>query len=167
MYLAVSQEFRARWSDQIHDEWIRNLLLKRPDINADQLARTRALMDENVLGALVTGFESLIPSINLPDEDDRHVVAVAIQSGAEAIITFNLKDFPDSALAAYGITAMSPDDFIADLMELNSSVVIEAARNHRCGLKHPAFSASEYLDLLLKQKLPRTVNMLKKFEMTI
>jgi len=63
----------------------------------------------------VVGFEYMIPSINLPDPDDRHVVAAAIHSGASLIITFNLKDFPDEALKPYNLTAQHPDDFIVDL----------------------------------------------------
>ena len=134
MYLALSQEFRARWSDMIHDEWIRNLLKNRPDLSEEKLARTRQLMDEHVPGAVVTGFEGLIEGIVLPDKNDRHVVAAAIQTRAEAIITFNLKDFPDEALSNFGITALHPDDFIADLFELNVGAVIEAARQHRRNL---------------------------------
>ena len=90
MYLALSGEFRARWSELIHDEWIRNLLINRPDLKPEQLDRVQQLMDKHIPGALVTGFEGLIESINLPDKDDRHVVAAAIQTRAEAIITFNL-----------------------------------------------------------------------------
>lgn len=167
MYLALSQEFRARWSDMIHDEWIRNLLKNRPDLSEEQLARTRRLMDEHVPGAVVTGFEGLIDGIDLPDENDRHVVAAAIQTRAEAIITFNLKDFPEQELSRFGITALHPDDFIADLIDLNVGAVIEAARQQRQSLKNPPFTAEEYLDILLKQKLPKTVSRLKPFEVMI
>jgi predicted nucleic acid-binding protein len=43
---------------------------------------------------LYTGYESLIPSLSLPDKNDRHVLAAAIRCQASAIVTFNLKDFP-------------------------------------------------------------------------
>ena len=82
MHLALSDLYRARWSDLIHDEWTRNVLANRNDLNSDQLNRTRQLMNANVRDSLVTGFEYLIPSIKLPDPDDRHVVAAAIHSGA-------------------------------------------------------------------------------------
>lgn len=167
MYLAVSGEFRARWTDQIHEEWIRNLLINRPEIERANLERVRSLMDKHVPGAVVTGYESLIDSIDLPDKDDRHVVAAAIRTRAEAIITFNLKDFPVKQLEQYGITAVHPDDFICDLIGLNMGAVIEAARQHRTGLKNPAFTASEYLDLLQRQRLPRSVSLIRPFEMAI
>jgi len=40
---------------------------------------------------LVTGYEDLIAAINLPDPDDRHVLAAAIRAGAEAIVTDDLR----------------------------------------------------------------------------
>lgn len=63
--LALTDLFRARWSDMIHDEWTRNLLARRPDLE-ERLARTSALMNVHVRDCLVTGFEHLIPSIELP-----------------------------------------------------------------------------------------------------
>lgn len=167
MYLALSGQFRARWSEDIHREWIRNLLLNRPDLTKESLERVRMLMDSHVPGALVTGYEGLIPGINLPDLDDRHVVAAGIQTRAEAIVTFNLKDFPDSALEPYNLKAIHPDDFITDLMELNISAVLEAVRRHRGSLKRPPLTASDYLDCLLKQRLPETVSRLRQFELLI
>lgn len=92
MHLALSDMYRARWSDMIHDEWTRHVLANRPDLTPDQLKRTRQLMNAHVRDSLVTGFEYLIPSINLPDPDDRHVVAAALHSGASLVVTFNLKD---------------------------------------------------------------------------
>ena len=32
MRLALTDLFRARWTEEIHDEWIRNLLEARPDL---------------------------------------------------------------------------------------------------------------------------------------
>ncbi len=161
MYLALSGEFRARWSEDIHNEWIRNVLKQRNDIEPEKLERVRRLMDKHVPGCLVEGYESIIPSITLPDEDDRHVVAAAIQTRAEAVITFNLKDFPDDALAPYNMRAIHPDDFIMDLCDLNLASVVQAAQRHRASLKNPPFSTEAYLDLLLKQQLPQTVSRLK------
>lgn len=167
MYLALSGQFRARWSADIHDEWIRNLLKNRPDLTQEQLNKVRTLMDKHVPGCLVEGYENLIPAIELPDSDDRHVVAAAIQTRAEAIVTFNLKDFPDDALAQYNLKAIHPDDFISDLLELNIGAAIDAVRKHRSGLKNPPFTADEYLDLLLKQRLPETVSKLRPLTLMI
>lgn len=160
MYLAQTGIYRARWTDQIHDEWIRNLLAKRPDIPYEKLSKVRELMDRSVPGALVTGYEALVKAIELPDPDDRHVVAAAIQTRAEAIITFNLKDFPAACLDRYSIQAVHPDQFIADQFDMDAANVIKAARNHRSSLKKPPFTPEAYLDCLMRQELPQTVNRL-------
>jgi len=73
MHLAVTDLFRARWSNEIHEEWIRNLLKNRPSITLEKLERTRSLMNNSAGDCLVEGYESLIPGLTLPDPDDRHV----------------------------------------------------------------------------------------------
>lgn len=90
MQLALSDLFRARWTEQIHAEWIRNVLKNRPDLTLEKLTRTKELMNSNVRDCLVTNYEYLIPSLQLPDIDDRHILAAAIAGGAEASVTFNL-----------------------------------------------------------------------------
>ena len=98
MHLALTDLFRAKWTDDIHEEWMRSVLKNRPDLRREQLERTRDLMNAHVRDCLVTGYEDLIDSLALPDPDDRHVLAAAIRAGAEVIVTFNLKDFPPNAL---------------------------------------------------------------------
>src|SRR5438105_10513690 len=80
---------RAKWTETIHDEWIRNVLKDNPHLSAERLARTRTLMNEAVRDCLVTGYEDLIASLSLPDPDDRHVLAAAIHAHAEVIVTVN------------------------------------------------------------------------------
>jgi predicted nucleic acid-binding protein len=163
IHLAMTDLYRARWSRQIHDEWMRNLLVNRSDLSWEILERVRELMDKHARDAVVSGFESLIDGLSLPDPDDRHVLACAIHSGAEAIITFNLKDFPDSALAQYDIRAIHPDEFVSDMLALSPGHVVQAIQRHRRSLKNPPFSADEYLDLLFNQRLPESVNALVSF----
>lgn len=86
MRLAVTDLFRARWTAAIHDEWTRNALKNRPDLTLEDLARTRALMDMHVRDCIVVGYESLIDSLTLPDENDRHVLAAATCAGAGLIV---------------------------------------------------------------------------------
>jgi predicted nucleic acid-binding protein len=121
MWLALTDLYRAKWSDEIHQEWIRNLIAERPDLTIDQLNRTKQLMDSDVRDALVIGYEYLIPALDLPDPNDRHVLAAAIRSQSSLIVTFNLKDFPARELAKYDIEAIHPDDFILDLFDLDAS----------------------------------------------
>lgn len=162
MQLALSDLFRARWTEQIHDEWIRNVLKNRPDLTLKQLTRTKELMNSNVRDCLVTNYEYLIPSLQLPDIDDRHILAAAIAGGAEAIITFNLSDFPQSILNQYNIAAQHPDEFISNLLDLKLSKVVAAARTCQQRLKNPPKSFDEYLEILLKQGLSVSVSMFQE-----
>ena len=98
--LAVSGLYRAKWSARVHDEWTRALLRRRPDLTAARLERTRRLMDAHVRDVLVAGFEDLVPSLELPDPGDRHVLAAAIRAEADIIVTANLgvHSSPDLAM---------------------------------------------------------------------
>src|SRR5689334_18975619 len=99
MYLALTDLFRAKWTDAIHEEWMRNVRKDYPDITQAQTERIRDLMNGHVRDCLVTGYEDLIETLDLPDPDDRHVLAAAIRAGADVIVTTNLADFPKEALA--------------------------------------------------------------------
>jgi len=79
MYLTGSDLFQARWTDEIHDEWMRSILKNNPEVSHENLDRTRRLMDAYVDDCLVTGYESLIETLKLPDPNDRHVLAAAIR----------------------------------------------------------------------------------------
>ena len=95
MSVALKEQFRARWTTQIHDEWVRNLLKKRSDISKDKLQRIVELMNQAIPDCLVENYEDIIDSLTLPDPDDRHVLAAAIKCQADVIVTNNLKDFPN------------------------------------------------------------------------
>ncbi|WP_447869259.1 PIN domain-containing protein [Pseudomonas putida] len=164
MNLALTGIYRARWSASIHDEWKRNLLLNRPDITPEHLDRTSSLMDAAVPDALVTDYDSLVEGLDLPDRDDRHVLAAAIKCNASVIVTFNLKDLPKAVLGAFDIEPLHPDDFIADLWDLDKAAVLEAAQRQRISLKNPPHNVQQYLGRLLQQKLPETVKLLSAFK---
>ena len=163
MRLALTDLFRARWTDQIHEEWIRSVLADRPDLTREQLERTRSLMNAHVRDCLVTGYEPLIEGLTLPDPDDRHVLAAAIRAGASVIVTFNLKHFPREALAPFGIEAQHPDDFISYLIDWSPEDVRTAAKRQRASLKDPPLSVEEFLDALARQNLPKTVGYLRTY----
>lgn len=161
--LATANLFRAHWTDAIHEEWIGNVLKNRPDLARQQLDRTRALMDAAVMDCIVSGYEYLIPTIQLPDADDRHIVAAAIHVKADAVVTYNLKDFPPDIIAKYNLEALHPDDFINFQIDLNESAVVIAAQRCRARLKFPSKTAVEYLDTLEELQLPKSTTRLKEW----
>lgn len=159
--------FRAKWTDEIHDEWIRNLLNDRTDLTRSQLERTRQLMNISVQDCLVDGYGHLLETIDLPDLKDRHVAAAAIHARADAIVTLNLKDFPESKLKRYNLEAIHPDDFITYQIDLDEAAVVIAAQICRARLKNPTKTADEYLAALHAQSLPKTVVLLRPFSALI
>ncbi|MCX2525189.1 PIN domain-containing protein [Larsenimonas rhizosphaerae] len=163
MRLSLTGSFRAKWTEQIHEEWKRNLLDRRADITREQLDRTSELMNRAVSDSLVTGYEHLIEGLELPDPNDRHVLAAAIRCSASTIVTFNLKDFPQETLSHFDIEALHPDEFTDDLFDLDQSAVLEAAHGHRASLKNPPFTSGDYLGLLRRQGLGQTVHSLATY----
>jgi len=99
--VATTDLFKARWTEKIHQEWTQNLLRSRSDISESQLQKIVALMNLAVPDCLVKNYEGLIESLELPDPDDRHVLAAAIKCQADVIVTNNLKDFPENVLENY------------------------------------------------------------------
>jgi hypothetical protein len=163
MHLALVDLFRAKWTDRIHEEWMRSVLADRPDLRREQLERTRSLMDLHARDALVTGYEPLIDGLTLPDPDDRHVLAAAIRCDADLILTFNLKDFPPAALAPFGIEVQHPDTFLLNQLDLDQAKVFTAVKRQRESLKNPPKQTLEFLAVLEQQQLPLTVAELRKF----
>ena len=70
MQLAVTDLFKAKWTADIHREWINALLRNEPHRDRAALERTRDLMDRATRDCLVTGYEALVPALILPDPDD-------------------------------------------------------------------------------------------------
>ena len=163
MRLTLRGLFRARWSDQVHEEWINAVLRQRPDIARSRLERTRDLMNAYAEDCLVTGFESLVEALDLPDPNDRHVLAAAIRTGAGVIVTYNLRDFPADKLEPYGLEAQHPDEFLTHLLDLSPGSAVAAAKEHRHSLKNPPFTSQEYLSLLERQELTQTVAILRNY----
>jgi hypothetical protein len=114
---------QAKWTDRILDEVVRALQKNRPDISDEKASRLRELMNAAVRDCLVTNYEALIPSLELPDPNDRHVLAAAIKIGAQVIVTRNLKDFPKDKLDLWDIKAKSPDVFVRDQIGIDPNAV--------------------------------------------
>ncbi|MEX1041222.1 MAG: hypothetical protein WDZ51_11355 [Pirellulaceae bacterium] len=119
-------------------------------------------MNAHVQHCLITGYEFLIPTLELPDSGDRHVLAAAIHGGAELILTFNQKDFPEDLLSPYGIRAVSPDDFVRRQLEHAPGQVCLAATRHRQSLRNPPKDPWQYLDTLANQGLAQIADKLRE-----
>ena len=102
------------WSERILEEWARAVIRLGPEAQAE--ARTDGLLMRTAFPRAMQRAQPNIESrLHLPDDNDLHVLAVAVSSGADAILTFNAKDFPGHVLAAEGIVRRDPDGFIWEL----------------------------------------------------
>lgn len=160
--IAASGIVRARWSVTILDEMTNSILRDRSDLTVGQLARTVQLMGEALPDASVEQFEPLIPSVHLPDKNDRHVVAAAIRCGAQAIVTFNLKDFPDHDLARWDLEAKHPDEFLLDSIDFAPGIVVSCLTEQSVALKSPRVSVSDILEHLRKLGLIQSASALQE-----
>ncbi len=151
---------RTRWSEAILDEMVRTILARRPDLEPDRLARTRQLMCEAVPDCLVTGFEPLIEGLDLPDPGDRHVLAAGIKAGAQVIVTYNDRHFPDAALRPFDIEAQHPDEFLVSLFDLDGSTVKEAFAELVASLSRPPSTNVEVVEALRRRGLIRAAQRL-------
>lgn len=157
--LATTDLFQAKWSEGILDETFEAIVARHPE-HASRLARTRRLMGDAVRDGLVEGYEPLIDSLELPDPDDRHVLAVAIRCQAQVIVTFNSRDFPAHRLEPYGVEAQTPDEFVQNLLDLAPETVVDVFCRWLSGLRHPSRPA-EVLALLQRDGMRKTAGLLR------
>ena len=161
--LAFERVYAARWTEHIHEEWTRNVVKLRPDVQLAAMHKVRRLMDSNIRDSLVVGYEPLIETLSLPDPNDRHVLAAAIVAGAKFIVTNNVKDFPDAVLDLYGVQTRKPDAFLCDLWPDNAPEIIAALNRQRARLRSPALSSHEFLHALKRQGLSQFADALELY----
>ena len=162
IHLAAAKIILPLWSEEIQDEWTRNLLLRRPDLKQENVKQVRHDMNTRFPESHVTGYEHLIETLTLPHQKDRHVLAAAIHAEADCIVTFNLDDFPQSALTPYQVEAVSPDDFFLRIIKYDTKEFINTISRHRAVLSRPSQTVDEYLTTLEMLGLTKTVASLQQ-----
>lgn len=167
MEVAATGLFRARWSPDVHREWMEAVVARRPDITIADLEPTRASMDAAVPDSLVTGYEGLIDALTLPDPDDRHVLAAAILCRADVIVTFNQKDFPAKELERYGIHTRSPDRFFQDVDGLDAGTMVASAARDLAHYRNPPLEVDRYLEDLRKAGVPMLAGYLDRLRVLL
>jgi hypothetical protein len=107
--------YRARWSELILDEMQRTLVrdLARSERQAQRAVE--AVSDAFPDALIMEG--EVVPSIPGVDAKDQHVVAAAIRSSADVIVTLNLRHFPIDACEPLGIEPLHPDRFLVELFD--------------------------------------------------
>lgn len=143
--------YTPKWSKHIFTEW--ENVMKRKGIPQDEIKKRLSKAQLAFPDALVDNYEPLVQTLELPDEKDRHVLAAAIKTNANIIVTNNMKDFPKKYLARFGLTAKTADDFITDTIDLNTDIALEAFRALVLNRTNPDLDEFEVLDRFRKNGL--------------
>ena len=148
--LASLDAFDVRWSEEILDELRRNVLADYPDIAPERfVAHTIGAMRSAFPDALVLGFESWIERLD-NDPKDRHVAAVAMVTGAQAIVTLDIGDFESAVLTDAGVRVITPGTFVDELLDAEPGLVAAAVADLAARWQRPTRTVDEILDLLAR-----------------
>jgi len=157
MEVAATGVYAAKWSKAIDDEWVRNLAKNKKRAEADFYTRRDSMHDACPDWEVPEeGWRLIEPCLSLPDVNDRHVLAAAVAGHADSIVTINIKDFPSSILDPLGITALHPDEFLLQQLQLEPLVVLPAFKAMRARLKNPAFTPEKFVDAMERNGLIQT-----------
>ena len=154
--LGERELLELRWSDEILEE-TRRALTGKLDLDPERADRRLNAMRQAFPEPAVVGFEHLIEELECHPKD-RHVLAAAIASDADVIVTFNLDDFPDSACRPYGVKAVHPEDYLLELLALDREPTVAAVRADAARRSNPVASPSELL-ASLATTVPTFANM--------
>lgn len=157
-WFAYYDLFTPKWSDNIFDEWKK--VMKEKGVTEAEANKRIEKANSAFPDALVTNYKGLIGNLKLPDKDDRHVLAAAIKTNANIIVTNNLKDFPQDYLETFGLRAKSADDFLTDIIDLNPEEAVSAFKEMVLHKKNPKFDEFEVLNQLRNAGLKDTANYL-------
>lgn len=157
-WFAYYDLFTPKWSEHIFDEWKAVMLRKGASIEEATKRAKRANLA--FPDALVNNYSGLISSLELPDPKDRHVLAAAIKTNANVIVTNNIKDFPKEYLASFGLTAKTADDFLTDIVDLNPDMAVKAFRELVLNRRNPDLDEFQVLDILRIRGLKDTADFL-------
>jgi len=150
--LAEVEAYRPLWSADVLIELRRNLLER--GLGSDRVDHRIAQMCRSFPDATVVGYDSLVGEMS-NDPKDRHVLAAAVRATAEVIVTFNLGDFPEPALKPFDITAIHPDDFLLDQLDLYPGVTVEVLGRQAASYRREPTTVPAVLRLLERGGVPR------------
>lgn len=153
--------YTPKWSEHIFDEW--RIVMERKGVDKEVAIKRVNIANKAFPDALVQNYDGLIQALQLPDPKDCHVLAAAIKTNANIIVTNNLKDFPEIYLDSFGIKAKTADDFLTDIIDLNQEQAILAFKEMVLNKRNPDIDEYEVLDLLRKSGLHETANYLHAF----
>jgi hypothetical protein len=146
--------YRPLWSKRILQEVREAVLRVHPDMDPARVDRRIQSMNLAFRDATVNGWEPLAAGLDLPDADDRHVLAAGIAGGAQTLVTFNLKDFPESSLAEISIEPRHPDEFLLDQLDLAPAAAVQVLLDQAADMNNPPSDLAGLLNRLERAGVP-------------
>jgi len=140
--------FQVRWSPDVVEEAVNAIIRIRPNLPMESIERRFSRMAEAFEDALVSGDIQFEETLVLPDPNDRHVVAAAMTAEASVILTENSKDFPKSELEPLDLVALTPDQFLTNLLEENEQAITDVIERVADTLVRPPRSVEDILTAL-------------------
>jgi predicted nucleic acid-binding protein len=150
--LAEAGTYRPLWSAGVLDELQRNLAAR--GLPEEAVAHRISEMRRAFLDAEVHGYDTLIEEMTC-DAKDRHVLAAAVRSHAEVLVTFNVTDFPETSVKPYDIEVVSPDDFLLDQLDLYPGLTVAALHAQAASYASPPMTVEDLLGRLTAAGVPR------------
>lgn len=157
-WFAFYDLYTPKWSSNIFEEW-KNVMIRK-GVDEDEAAKRVNKANLAFPDALVQNYEQLIPTFSLPDQKDNHVIAAAVKSNADVIVTNNLRDFPSEYIETFGIKAISVDNFLTDIIDLNHDTAVKAFKELVLNKKNPEMNDYEVLDSFRRNGLTETADYL-------
>jgi len=157
-WFAHDDLYTPKWSKHIFDEW--EEVMRRKNVSESEIRKRIGWANQAFPDAMVENYEALIEGLTLPDEKDRHVLAAAIKTNANMIVTNNLKDFPEEYLGTFGLSAKNADDFLTETIDLNQEIAVNSFRKLVMNRRNPDLDEYMVLGCLRKNGLEDTANYL-------
>lgn len=142
------------WSARILEEWARAAIKLGPQGEAQARAEI-ALLRNAWPDAEYPPAPGLEQRLWLPDAADIHVLAIAVASSADAIMTLNAKDFPRRALDEQGLKRLDPDGFLHSVWQDDPEGITSVAERVLEEARRLSGDNWEMRSLLKKARLPR------------
>jgi predicted nucleic acid-binding protein len=145
--LAEADLIDVRWSDQIFDE-TRRALVTRLGLERAASDRLLEIMQRAFPHAAVTGHEHLVENLDLPDPDDRHVLAAAIHSECDLLVTDNTRDFSDKSVEDADLLVITVDDALTLLADRHRDKLTAVVSAQIAALRRPPSTVEAFIDRL-------------------
>ena len=156
LWFAHFDLYVPKWTVDIHREW--DAVMERKGVDKEERRKRCEAIDTAFPFARVINYQPLIEQLNLPDDNDNHVLAAAIKVNANLIVTNNLKHFPENYLATFGLSVKSADDFLADIVDLDTETSLKAFRTLVSYRRNPEMDDFQVLDAMRRNGLIDTAN---------